>query len=124
MKQPHLQSMDRWECMARRLLVRLLAALLIILAAAQADAAAALTAPLTVAEREAMVQDFVAFVKVFTESAEGGKEDKIPSTDGQRDMSVMLSKWLPWPRAEVDGPLVIFNAELDVCRCLPVSAQL
>ena len=61
----------------------------------------ALTAPLTDAERQQMVQDFVDFAKFTTESADSSPEDKVPSTEGQREFSKMLSQRLPWPRVEV-----------------------
>ena len=38
----------------------------------------------------------------MTESADGAAEDAIPSTEGQRDFSIHVSKLLPWPQAEVD----------------------
>lgn len=62
----------------------------------------ALTAPLSHAEREKLVADFVEFVATDTESEDGSPHDLIPSTESQRDFSVALSKRLPWPRVEVD----------------------
>jgi len=38
----------------------------------------------------------------MTESADSAAEDAIPSTEGQRDFSIHVSKLLPWPQAEVD----------------------
>ncbi|MDB4339435.1 hypothetical protein N9995_00375 [bacterium] len=62
----------------------------------------ALTAPLSDAERERLVADFVMFAATDSESADGTPPDSIPSTESQRDFSMALSKLLPWPRVEVD----------------------
>ena len=85
------------------------ARLLLLLAASAAVATAtgsatdneALTAPLTVDEREAMTSDFVDIVQVDSESSDKGG-GRVPSTDGQRTLAVMLRDVLPWPRVEVD----------------------
>ncbi len=63
----------------------------------------ALTAPLTIAERDQLVEDFVDFAKFMTESSDSAAGVKIPSTEGQLEFTRMLSKRLQWPNVEVDA---------------------
>ena len=86
-----------------RLLLLLAASAAVATTTGSASDNQALTAPLTVDEREAMISDFVDIVQVESESSDSaGAAGVVPSTDGQRTLAVMLGDVLPWPRVEVD----------------------
>lgn len=76
---------------------------LVMLSAAVSAEQPALTAPLTSAERDQLVEDFVDFARFMTESSDSAAGVKIPSTEGQLDFTRMLSKRLQWPNVEVDS---------------------
>ena len=85
-----------------RLLLLLAASAAVATATGSASDNQALTAPLTVDEREAMISNFVDIVQVDSESSDSPGAAGVPSTDGQRTLAVMLGDVLPWPRVEVD----------------------
>jgi tripeptide aminopeptidase len=102
------------KALARALLAGL-AALVTLVAAAKAAAtsdSAALTAPLTAAEREQLVRDFCDFARWDTESRDEAPPERVPSTEGQRELNKMISERLKGLR--VQGLLV----EVDDLGCL------
>jgi tripeptide aminopeptidase len=73
---------------------------------------AALTAPLTTAEREQLVLDFCDFARWDTESRDEAPPERVPSTEGQREFNNMLRERLQG--LPVQGLLV----EIDDLGCL------
>ena len=101
--------------MNAKTLLAWLAALVTLAAVAKAAAtsdSAALTAPLTAAEREQLVRDFCDFARWDTESRDETPPERVPSTEGQRELNKMISERMKG--FGVQGLLV----EVDDLGCL------